>query len=247
MNSNKLLLSTLRFRENSTEPMPAELLADLRLKCWGMTALAWLLLPMLFVLTSGSWIWWSAWLYCAEILIPMTLFLPWTLKHSPQLLVRRMEHQEQSTVQRRLAAALSVVSIALFVLPGIDHRLHFSRPLPLVTALSHAAVLIGYLGILWVFVSNPWTGRTIRAWPDQKLITTGVYSVVRHPMYAFSLLLFLFTPLALGSVLSLIPAVLLLPILILRIRDEEAFLSRTFPSYGSYVRLVPYRLVPYLW
>ena len=247
MNSNRSIVSFFRFSENPAEPLPAERLTALRAKCWRMTILSWLLLPSLFILTSGSWTWWSARIYSAEILIPMTIFLLWALEHSPQLLIRRMEHREQSSIQRHLVAALSVVSIVLYVLPGMDHRLQLSRVAPGLEALSHLAVLAGYLGILWVFASNPWAGRTIRTWPDQKLITTGVYSVVRHPMYAFSILLFLFTPLALGSALSLIPALLLLPILFFRIRDEEAFLRTTFPGYSDYVRRVPYKLVPYLW
>lgn len=247
INSSKLFASFFRFVEPLATPLPTERLAELRARCCWLAALAWLLLPSLFVLTSGSWHWWLAWFYSAEILLPMTIFLIWALKHSPQLLLRRMEHREQSTVQRGIVRALSVVSLALFVLPGIDHRWALSRVAPVAAALSHLCVLVGYLGILRVFVSNPWAGRTIKTWPDQKLITTGVYAVVRHPMYAFGLLLFLFTPLALGSALSLIPAVLLLPILVLRIRHEEAFLIETFPSYALYMRHVPYKLIPYLW
>lgn len=208
---------------------------------------AWVILPLFFSITGGSLGWWEAWAYCAVILVPMTIFLFGVVRRDPEFIERRFRLKEKERTQRRLLAWGYPAFLAAIVIPGLDHRFGWSSPpVPLVFA-ALALVFAGYLTVLRVFLENPWAGRTVETYPGQTVVSTGPYAVVRHPMYAASMVLYLATPVALGSWWGLLPALTFVPIFVLRITNEEEVLLRDLPGYGEYRRRVKYRLVPFVW
>ena len=207
----------------------------------------WITLPLFFLASGGSLMWWQAWVYCAVLLVPMTIFVVYMMRRDPQFLARRLKVREADKTQRRIQLWGSPISFAMLILPGIDYRLGWSSPPLALQIIAMVFALLGYLAVLRVFIENRWAGRTIETYAEQKVITTGPYAVVRHPMYAATLLLFLATPVALGSWWALLPGILLIPMFGLRIRGEEAVLLRDLPDYADYRRKVRYRIVPYVW
>jgi protein-S-isoprenylcysteine O-methyltransferase Ste14 len=205
---------------------------------------AWALLPLFFLVTGGSFGWWEAWSWCALLLVPMTLFLIWAARNDPELLARRFKAREEDAIQRRVVTVGLPFYLAALVLPGLDHRHGWSEiPTALVVA-ALALSLASYLLILRVLFENRWAGRTIETWQGQKLISSGPYAVVRHPMYAGALVLWLATPVALGSWWALLPALAMVPVIVVRLRNEEALLVRELDGYEEYRHEVRYRLIP---
>jgi protein-S-isoprenylcysteine O-methyltransferase Ste14 len=211
-----------------------------------LLAVVWPFLFGFFRLTGGPG-WWQSWVVCAELLVPMTIFALWAARARPEFLARRARYREKEASQRRLLRAANPVILASYALPGIDRRLGWSD-VPLGLQLSAMGILgLGYLLILAVFVANPWAGRTVETEADQPVISTGPYAVVRHPMYVGVLAMFLSLPIALGSLVALLPAAFTIPVLVIRIRDEEEVLRRDLPGYEAYTRRVRSRLVPGVW
>ncbi len=209
--------------------------------------LAWILLPLFFLATGGSLTWWQAWVYSALLLVPMTVFVAWMVRRDPEFLARRFQMREKEKTQRRVLAWGYPFLLASFIVPGLDHRFGWSAPPLAAVILALILSLAGYLVILRVFLENRWAGRTVETWAEQQVISTGPYAVVRHPMYAGSIVLYLATPLALGSWWAVLPAAAFVPVFVFRIRNEEEVLLRQLPGYEDYRRQVRYRLVPYLW
>ena len=208
---------------------------------------AWILLPLFFLATGGDLAWWNAWAYCAVLLVPLTAFVAHMARHDPEFIVRRSKMREKERTQRRVLAFGSPLLLAAFVIPGFDHRFGWSDPPLSVVVAALAVSLVGYLAILRVFLENRWAGRTVETYADQQVISTGPYAVVRHPMYAGSILLYLATPLALGSWWAVLPALASIPVFVFRIRNEEDVLVRELAGYDEYRRRVRYRLVPFVW
>ncbi len=210
-------------------------------------AATWILLPLFFLASGGSFAWWQAWVYCALILLPMTVFLMHMTKRDPQFLARRLKVREKRGTQRRVQAWGSACLVGTLVVSGLDHRFGRSHPALAFVIVAMAIALIGYLAVLRVFLENRWAGRTVETSAEQRVVTTGPYAIVRHPMYAGTIVLYLATPIALGSVWALLPALALIPILVARIRNEEDLLVRELSGYEEYRRKVRYRLVPSIW
>jgi protein-S-isoprenylcysteine O-methyltransferase Ste14 len=137
--------------------------------------------------------------------------------------------------------------LGLLVVPGLDHRFGWSHMPALVALAGDALVVLGWLGIFLVFKENSFTSATIELAPDQRVISTGPYAQVRHPMYAAALVMLLGMPIALASWWGVLIVVALLPALIWRLVDEEKFLARNLPGYAEYRRKVRYRLMPRVW
>ena len=209
--------------------------------------LAWVFLPLFFLLTGGSLGWWEAWTYCAVLLVPMAIFVLRMLRKDPDFLESRLKLREKERTQQRVVSWGMPIFLALMLLPGLDRRFAWSAiPTPAVVA-AQVLALAGYLGVLWVFSVNRWAGRTVETRPGQVVITTGPYAIVRHPMYTSVLLLYLATPVALGSWWAMIPAVLCVALLVVRIGSEEEVLVRELPGYAEYRARVRYRLLPGVW
>jgi protein-S-isoprenylcysteine O-methyltransferase Ste14 len=208
---------------------------------------AWVLLPLFFLATGGDLAWWNAWVYCAVLLVPMTVFIVHMARRDPEFIVRRSTMREKEKVQRWVQFVGTPFLLASLVIPGIDHRFGWST-LPVGVVIGALALsLAGYFAILRVFLENRWAGRTIETYAGQQVISTGPYAIVRHPMYAGSSLLYITTPLALGSWWAVLPALAFIPVFVLRIGNEEEVLVRELAGYEEYRRKVRYRLVPLVW
>jgi protein-S-isoprenylcysteine O-methyltransferase Ste14 len=210
-------------------------------------AAGWILLPLFFLATGGDLAWWNAWAYCAVLLVPMTAFVAHVVRHDPEFIARRSTMREKERAQRRVLAFGAPLLLAALVVPGFDHRFGWSHPPLGVVLAALAASLTGYLAVVRVFLENRWAGRTIETYADQRVVSTGPYAIVRHPMYAGVSLLYVATPLALGSWWAVLPAMAFVPIFVFRIRNEEEVLVRELPGYEEYRRTVRYRLVPFVW
>jgi len=137
--------------------------------------------------------------------------------------------------------------LALYVMPGLDRRFGWSDPPPAAVVAAQALVLASYLATLWVFLVNRWAGRRIETIPGQKVVSTGPYAVLRHPMYTATLVFMFASAVALGSWWAVIPVILFVPVLVVRIRNEEEVLLRELPGYRDYLNKVRYRLLPLVW
>jgi protein-S-isoprenylcysteine O-methyltransferase Ste14 len=182
------------------------------------------------------------------LLLPMLAAVSHFLRTDPELLERRMKYKEKESEQRTIILLGTAVLVAGFLAVTFDLRLHGLNQVPpsLVIA-SDAGVLVGYFFILWVFKVNSYASRTIEVVEGQKVITTGPYSIIRHPMYLGSLIMYILTPIALGSWWAVLIFSLYIPLLVWRILNEEKVLLRDLPGYHDYCQKMRYRLVPYIW
>jgi len=206
----------------------------------------------LLFISAGSLRFWQAWTFMALLFIPLISSFLHFYKHDPQLIERRLQSKEKISEQKLLVRLLKPVFIAAFLLPGLDFRFGWSRTslgvVPLwLTLLSQALVLGGLLLVVWVMKVNSFASRTIQVEAGQKVISTGPYRMVRHPMYLGSLVMYLFAPLALGSYFALPAFALLIPIVVFRLLNEEKVLRQELPGYPEYCLRTRFRLVPFVW
>jgi protein-S-isoprenylcysteine O-methyltransferase Ste14 len=210
--------------------------------------LAALLLPAAFYAISGTLHYWQGWLYWTVLIIPMLAAVSYFLRTDPELLERRMRYKEKEPEQRLIIFLGNAVFVAGFLAAGIDLRHHGLDQVPAAIVMAaDAGVLLGYCLVLWVFKENSYAARTIEVEEGQKVITTGPYSFIRHPMYLGFLVMYLLTPIALGSWRAVAVFLLFVPIIIWRILNEERVLLRDLPGYQDYCSKEPYRLLPYIW
>ena len=196
--------------------------------------------------------WWQGWVFLAMYISFGAGLFFFFLKTDPELVKRRMPAKEQVPEQRRIIGFAGPLLAGIYTLPGFDHRLRWSARLwgaepTWFQALSLAMTLAAMLAMAWVMWTNRFAGRTIRVEDGQTVITNGPYRMVRHPMYAFSLVMFVFALLALGSYVSLPALLLFLPIWVLRIMNEEKVLRAELPGYSEYCERTRWRLVPGAW
>jgi protein-S-isoprenylcysteine O-methyltransferase Ste14 len=204
-------------------------------------------LGLALFLPAGTLRYWEAWLYIAILMVLMAGVMIYFLKNDPEVLERRMKAREKETTQKAVVAAVVVMFAAGFVLIGFDHRWKLSSvPTALVLA-ADVLVILGYLIFVRVLRENRFLSRTVEVETEQKVVTTGPYAVIRHPMYVGVLLMYLFTPLALGSFWAFIPFAVTMIILPVRIVNEEKILLRDLAGYGDYMNKTRYRLIPGIW
>ena len=201
---------------------------------------------MLFI-PAGSLRFWQGWAYLIVWFVPMLFAFGYFYKHDPQLIERRLRRKEEVHEQKLIIRFGFVTWLVGYLLPGLDHRFGWSH-LPLwLTILSQAFVLGGCLMIFWVLKANSFAAATIRVEPDQKVISSGPYRIVRHPMYLGAGVMLLFAPLALGSYFALPVFTLFIPIIVLRLLNEEKVLRQELPGYPEYCVKTRFRLVPFVW
>lgn len=217
-----------------------------------LVALLLLFLAMAALLFIPAWTlgYWQAWTFLAVYFgasVAITLYL---MKEDPQLLARRMSGgpaAEKEPAQRIIMSLASLGYIGLLVIPALDRRFAWSQMPPSLALAGDVLVGLGFLGVFFVFRENSFTSATIELAPDQKVISTGPYALVRHPMYAAGLVLLCAIPIALGSWWGLLVFVAILPALLWRLFDEEKFLAKNLPRYREYQSRVRYRLIPRVW
>ena len=206
-----------------------------------------MLFGILLFVPAGSLNWPEGWLLMALLFLPMLVAGIVLMVKNPALLARRLNSRESEPAQRQVIALSALMFVAAFVTAGLNKRFGWIV-MPRWSELVAAALfLMGFLMYGEVLRENEYLSRTVEVAEGQRVVDTGLYGVVRHPMYAATLLMFLSMPLVLGSPVSL-AIMLIYPVLIVRrIRNEEELLTRDLPGYGEYKQKVKYRLIPGIW
>jgi protein-S-isoprenylcysteine O-methyltransferase Ste14 len=168
-------------------------------------------------------------------------------KKNPEFLERRMRYREKEKEQRKLLKYSFLIFFIGLLIPGLDFRYHWSTVPVFLVVLSDLIILVAYINVFYVFRINQYASRIVEIEENQQVITTGPYAWVRHPMYTGVILLYLFTPLALGSFWGFIPFLMLSILILFRIKNEEEVLKKELPGYEAYCRNTKYRLIPYVW
>ena len=200
--------------------------------------------------TAGTLHYWQAWIYLGIFTIASLLTTIYLIKNDPELLQRRMRGgpiAESRPTQRVIMVFTSLAFLGLLVVPALGYRFQRSTVPLYVVLTGDFLVTIGFYCIFHVYRENTYTSATIQVTADQKVIDTGPYAIMRHPMYASALLYLLGTPLALGSYWGLLPFFFVIPFLMWRLVDEEKMLTKELVGYEEYKQRVRYRLVPGLW
>jgi len=224
--------------------------ASLAVRAWVALALLAAVMGLLLFVPAGTTSYWQAWVYLGIFFAASALTTVFLIRRDPALLERRMRGgptAEKRPVERLIMVFTSLGFIALLVVPALDHRFQWSNVPAWAVIVGDALVIVGFYFIFRVYRENTFTSATIEVAPDQKVISSGPYAIVRHPMYASALLYLAGTPLALASYWGLVPLVATMPFLIWRLFDEEKFLAENLPGYVEYRRKVRHRLVPGIW
>lgn len=213
----------------------------------GKFAVGLLLVAALLFLPAGTVNYWQAWLLIVILFVPMFGAGIVLLLKNPTLLQKRMNTKEEQTEQKWVVALTSLMFLAAFVAAGLNVRFGWFLLPAWVSCLAAGIFLLGYALYAAVLMENVYLSRTVEVQEGQKVIDTGLYAVVRHPMYLATLLLFFTMPLVLGSILSFIIMLAYIPIIVKRIQNEEEVLELGLEGYVDYKARVKYRLIPYIW
>ena len=206
-----------------------------------------LLVGLLIFLPAGTLSYTYGWLLIGLLFIPMLMAGFVMLAKSPDFLKKRLDAKEKQTTQKGVLAFSGLMFIAGFVVAGLDFRFDWSSVPAWVTVTASVLFLIAYVLYAEVMRENAYLSRTIKVEEGQKVVDTGMYGIVRHPMYAVTILLFLMMPLVLGSWYALIVFAFYPAIIIVRLKDEEALLTQELPGYAEYKQKVKYRILPFIW
>ncbi len=215
-------------------------------------ALSLIVIAALLFLSAGSLRYWQGWLFVMLMAGFWIFFFIDLLKRDPKLLQRRLQNEESAPEQKLFQKLLLVILLPAFVLAGLDFRFGWSQtrlhgvPVWLVLV-GQAMAVAAYWLVFSVMKANSFAGSTIRVEDEQRVIDSGLYAIVRHPMYSGMALMVLGTPLALGSYVALPVFALFIPLLMFRLTHEEKFLRHALPGYAKYCERTRYRLIPFLW
>ena len=206
-----------------------------------------LLVGLLIFLPAGTLAYPGGILFLCLLFIPMLVMGIVMLARARDLLAKRLDAKEKQAAQKGVQSLAGLVFIAGFVLAGLDFRFGWSdMPLPVVIAAS-VIFLIGYGLYAEVMRENAYLSRTVKVEEGQTVISTGLYGIIRHPMYTASILMFLSSPLVMGSWYALIPFAFYPLLMVVRILDEEKLLTAELSGYEEYKRKVKYRMIPFIW
>lgn len=206
-----------------------------------------LLVAILLFLPAGSFAYWNAWLLIGVLFVPMFGAGIVLMIKNPELLKKRLNAKEKESQQKEVIALSGIMFMAGFVLAGLGYRFHWFVLPKTICIAATILFLIAYALYAEVLRENTYLSRTIEVQENQKVIDTGLYGIVRHPMYAVTVLLFLSIPLLLGSVFSFGIFCVYPLILAKRIKNEEDILSKELAGYHAYKKKVKYRMIPFVW
>ena len=206
-----------------------------------------LLVGLLIFLPAGTFAYQNGWLLCGLLFAPMLIAGFVMFFKSPDFLKKRLDGKEKQEKQKGVVAFSGLMFIAGFVVAGLDYRLGWSVMPPWVVITASVLFLLAYMLYAEVMRENAYLSRTIQVEEGQEVVDTGLYGIVRHPMYMATVLLFLMIPLVLGSWFALIPFAFYPVIIIVRLKDDEALLTRELSGYAEYKKKVKYRLIPFIW
>ena len=206
-----------------------------------------LLVGILVFLPAGTFYYPGAWLLIGLLFGPMLIAGFVMMFKSPNFLKKRLDVKEKRSAQQGVIKFSGLMFVVGFIIAGLDFRFGWSYVAMSVRIVASLLFLFSYALYAEVMRENAYLSRTIRVEEGQKVVDTGLYGVVRHPMYAVTVLLFLMIPVILGSWYSLIAFVFYPAIIVVRLKDEEALLARELPGYTEYQQKVKYRLIPCIW
>jgi len=210
-------------------------------------ALGLLMCGLLLFVPAGTLDYAGAWAFLALLFIPMLALGIWLYVKHPSLLEKRLENRETQTAQKAAVGLSGLLFILGFVLCGLDHRFGWTH-VPLWLRVMAAVVqLLGYAAYAEVMRENAWLSRTVHVQEGQQVVSSGLYGVVRHPMYTATVFLFLSIPLVLGSWVGFAAFVPFVPVLMMRAVKEEQLLVKELNGYEAYQRKVKWRLIPWVW
>ena len=225
-------------------------MASLAYRAWlSLVLLAAFMGALIFGL-AGTLRYWQAWVYLVLFFGLSGLLTADLLRRDPALLERRMKggpQAERRPAQRIIMVGASLAFLSLLAVPALDYRFHWSSVPVVGVVLGNVLFAIGFLFVGRVYRENTYTSATIEIHEGQRVIDTGPYAIVRHPMYSGALLYMLGTPLALGSYWGLLGFVLMLLVIVWRLQDEERMLARELRGYAEYRQRVRWRLLPGVW
>lgn len=224
--------------------------SDLARRAWLQSALGVPILAAVLFIPAGTLHYWQAWLFGVVFVLTTSALGLYFLKHDPALVKRRMAvgpTAEREPAQKIIMTILSISFLLMMIIPGLDHRWHWSSVPVWLVLLANAGIILSFVIFFVVMKQNSYAAATIKVEAGQPLVSTGIYAVVRHPMYSGALILMICMPLALGSYWTLLILIPALPVLAWRILNEENVLKRDLAGYADYCRKVRYRLIPGLW
>lgn len=206
-----------------------------------------LVVGLLIFLSAGTLNYPYGWLFLGLLFIPMLIAGFVMLFRSPAFLKKRLDAKEKQTTQKGVVAFSGLMFIAGFVVAGLDFRFGWSNVPTWVIMTASLLFLIAYALYAEVMRENAYLSRTIKVEEGQAVVDTGMYGIVRHPMYAVTILLFLMIPIVLGSWYALIAFLFYPAIIVVRLKNEETLLTRELPGYAEYKQKVKYRIIPFIW
>ncbi|MBI1278882.1 MAG: isoprenylcysteine carboxylmethyltransferase family protein [Anaerolineaceae bacterium] len=217
-----------------------------------LLGLAFLLVFLGFILflSAGSLSFWQAWVYIAVFGISTLFVTLYLMKYDQKLLASRVAagpSAETEKTQKVIQSLASLLFMLVFIVAGLDYRFGWSKVPSIVSVIADVFVALGFYIVFLTFKANSYTSAVIEVKQDQQVITTGPYSLVRHPMYAGASLLMIVTPLALGSWVAFPFPLLLIVTIALRAIEEEKFLAANLAGYAEYRQKVRYRIIPFVW
>lgn len=210
-------------------------------------ALGILLICAMLFWPAGTFNYWQAWAWLAALFIPMMVSFVYLIKRDPALLERRTRTNENITQQKWIIGISVIYFLIVFLLPGFDKRFGWSAVPTWLAIMADVVVIAAYILYTLVLRTNSYASRVIEVEQNQQTITTGPYTLVRHPMYLSMILMMVATPLALGSYWAFIPSLALIPILAARAKNEEELLIKDLTGYREYMQKTHYRLFPGVW
>ncbi len=205
------------------------------------------IIGLLFFWPAGTFDYWQAWLWMAVLFLPLMGMFLYLIQRDPALLERRVRTGETRPEQKRIIAVSALFLILIFLLPGLDKRFGWSSVPIWLVLLADAIVLAGFLLNFLVLRINTYASRVVEIQEGQRVITSGPYFLVRHPMYLSIILILLATPVALGSYWGILPTLAYLPLLAARAKNEEELLVNELAGYREYMQKTRYRLFPGIW
>ncbi len=206
-----------------------------------------LLVGLLIFLPAGTLAYPCGWLLMGLLFGPMLIAGFVMLFKSPEFLKKRLDAKEKQGTQKGVVACSGLMFIAGFVVAGLDYRFGWSKMPGWIVVTASALFLIAYALYAEVMRENAYLSRTVKVEQGQRVVDTGLYGIVRHPMYAVTVLLFLMIPLVLGSYYALIAFAFYPAIIVVRLTDEEELLTKELPGYAEYKQKVKYRMIPFIW
>ena len=219
----------------------------LSLQALTKTIIGFVFICVLLFLPAGTFHYWNAWLFMAVLFVPMIILGIVMLFKSPDLLKKRLDAKEKEGEQKWVVALSGIMFMSAFVVAALNFRFSWHSLPDCVIWISVAMFLLSYLMYAEVIRENAFLSRTIEVQENQKVIDTGLYGIVRHPMYSATIILFLSIPLILGSLISFFIMLAYIPIIAIRINNEERVLEKGLKGYKEYKQKVRYKLIPFIW